>query len=525
MNEPVATVDDGEHEGRAQVLGLARGGALNLAGTVATHATSFLILIVMARKLGSGAVGQYAQAFAFLTLLELLSMSGFRSGLTRYVAVHRADGDRASLRGTLRLGLGLATLLSVVLAGALFATAPWLAQSAFHDPGLEPLLRLVALTLLPSVVMGAALSATQGFLTMRYFAGVGLLAVPGLRLALTLGILASGSGLQGVMVALLIAQCLGAVAALAALRHLVGPSRAMPPARYQIREIFSFSMVSWVASLASNGLLWADTLLLGLYLPSAEVGRYQIASRVVLMAALAMAPVNASFAPRIADLYRRGMTESLRRTYAAATSWILRIALPGFVVVAVFSGELTRIFGKGFAVGTGVVIVLVAGKLTDAATGPCGLMLNQSGRVALNMVDNVGVLVANVALNLYLIPRHGLLGSAVAWMVSLVLVNAARVWQVRATMGMLPFDSASGKGLIAALAALAVALAVSAVASGPLALLVGAPVALAVYAGALVLLGLPDDDRILIRQLKRRRKPGVSQSEPDATTLVAAGPS
>jgi O-antigen/teichoic acid export membrane protein len=519
----VAEVDDGEHEGRAQVRGLARGGALNLVGTLVTQAAGFLVLIVMAWKLGTGAVGQYSQAFAFLALLELLSMSGFRSGLTRYVAVHRADGDQASLRGTLRMGLGLATLSSVLLAAGLFAAAPWLARSAFDDPGLEALLRLVALTLPPSVIMGAALSATQGFLTMKYFAGVGLLAVPGLRLALTLGLLASGSGLRGVMVALLITQVIGAVLALAALRRLVGPARALPPPRYQIREIFSFSMVSWVASLASNGLLWADTILLGLYLPSAEVGRYQIVSRLVLMASLAMAPVNASFAPRIADLYRRGMTESLRRTYAAATSWILRISLPGFVVVAVFSRELTRMFGKGFGVGAVVVIVLVVGKLTDAATGPCGLMLNQSGRVALNMADNVGVLVANVALNLYLIPRYGLLGSAVAWMVSLVLVNAARVWQVWASMGMLPFDSASGKGLIAALAALVVALAVAAVASGPVALLVGAPVTLGVYAGALVLLGLPEDDRMLIKQLKRRGKPGVSPSEPNAATLVAAG--
>ena len=36
-------------------------------------------------------------------------------------------------------------------------------------------------------------------------------------------------------------------------------------------------------------------------------------------------------------------------------------------------------FGRGFGVGTGVVVVLVIGKVTDAATGPCGLMLNRWG--------------------------------------------------------------------------------------------------------------------------------------------------
>ena len=80
--------NEAEDEGRAAVRGLARGGVLNLAGTLVNQASGFLILLVMAWKLGSEAVGLYAQAFAFLALLELLSMSGFRSGLTRYVAVH-----------------------------------------------------------------------------------------------------------------------------------------------------------------------------------------------------------------------------------------------------------------------------------------------------------------------------------------------------------------------------------------------------------------------------------------------------
>jgi len=513
--------DDVELEGQRAVRGLARGGALNLIGTLVNQASGFVILFVMAWKLGSRAVGLYAQAFAFLALLELLSMSGFRSGLTRYVAVHRADGDDASLRGTVRLGLGLSGLSSVVLGVALFASAPWLARSAFHDQSLEALLRYAAVALPPQVMMGAALSATQGFLTMRYYAGVGLFIVPAVRLVATVALLSQGSGLHSVMAVLLATNALGAVLALAALRRLAGPARSRP--RYQLREIFSFSMVSWLASLASNGLLWADTILLGLFLSSSEVGRYQVAGRLVLMATLAMTPINAAFAPRIADLYQRGRTESLRRTYAVATSWILRISLPAFVVVAVFFPQLTRLFGRGFGVGAGVVVVLVVGKLTDAATGPCGLMLNQSGRVALNMVDNVGVLVLNVVLNLFLIPRYGLVGSALAWAVSLVLVNVARVLQVRATMGMLPFDAASAKGMVAALSALLGALAVEAAGPGRFVLVLGVPVVLAVYGGVLILLGLPADDRILLEQLRRKGGSEMGRRRSGASALMVAG--
>src|SRR5436305_9037063 len=226
-------------------------------------------------------------------------------------------------------------------------------------------------------------------------------------------------------------------------------------------------MVSWVASLASTGLIWADTIILGLYLPSSEVGRYNVIGRLMLLAAMAMVPINASFAPRIADLYQRGRHDALQRTYIVATGWILRLSLPAFVGLVVFSRQLTAVFGKGFTVSTTIVVVLVVGKLTDAATGPCGLMLNQSGRVALNMVDNVGVLVANVFLNVYLIPRYGILGSAIAWAISLIAVNVARVVQVWTTMHMLPFAVSTAKGLVAAAAAMVAGFGVQAAFSGP----------------------------------------------------------
>lgn len=503
---PLELPDDGTDrraDGRAEVLGLALGGGLNLGGMALSQLAGFAILAVLATTLGSRDVGLYSQAYAFLAILELLALSGFRSGLTRFVAVHLADDDAASLRGTLRLGLGISVGSAVLLGIALFLSAPWLAERAFDDPGLQSPLRLVAVALLPTVFGRAALSATQGFRTMRYYAGVGLLAVPALRLALTLGANWVGAGLQGAMMAVLASEAIGAVVAGLALRALVPASRARP--RYRVRELFDYSMVSWLASLASTGLLWADTILLGLYLSSAEVGRYQVVARLVLFAALAVAPLCASFAPRIAYLHHLGATESLHRAYVATSSWILQLSLPAFVVLLVFPKELTTLFGRGFEVAWAVPAVLVAGKLTDVATGPCGLMLNQSGRVRLNLADNVAVLVANIGLNLWLIPRYHLLGSAVAWAVSLIVVNVARLLQVRSTMGMWPFGAATAKGLAAAVPALAAAGAVQVAADGLAALVGGALATGVVYLAALALLRLEPDDRLVLAALLRRR--------------------
>ncbi|MGH8896660.1 MAG: flippase [Egibacteraceae bacterium] len=492
--------DPGQY--RDEVLGLSGGGGLNLVGAAFNNAMRFAITFLLARLLGSDDVGLYFQALAFLAVLDLLSLSGFRGALTRFVAVHRADQDPGSLRGTLHLGLAISIGAAAVLGAALFALAPVLAQSAFHDPRLTVPLRLVAVALPPTVFTDAALAATVGFKTMRGYVLIGLVFEPAFRILLTVALLAAGRGIEGAMEALVVTNVIAAILAGLALKRLVGPPTA--PAQYQWRELFAFSTVSWVAKLASIGLLWVDTILLGLYRSASEVGVYHVATRVVLMTTILMQPLNTAFAPRIAELYWRGQRESLNRMYHVVTGWILRLALPAFVTLIVFPRELLSIFGRDFQAGATVTVLLAVGQLFDVATGPCGSMLVMSGRPRLTMIGNIAGLGLNVGLNLWLIPRYGIMGAGVAWAVSLVVVNVTRVVLVWLTMRMVPFDRDLAKALAATVGALAVALAVRHAAEGLVALGVGVAALGVVYVGVVVALGISTEDRLVLGTLKSR---------------------
>lgn len=503
---------------------MARGGGLNLVGAAFSQLTLLLISVVLARALGRADVGLYFQAYAFLSLLNLLSLSGFRAGMTRFVAVHLVEGDRGAVRGTVRLGLLLTISVSVLLAGALALAAPWLAATAFDDPRLASPLRYVAVALPLTTFTDAALAATQGFSTMRPFALIGRIVEPALRTGLTFALLATGSGVAGAMTALVLSHLVSAVLAARALSRLIGPSAARPV--YRPRELFGFSMVSWAASLASTGLIWADTIVLGIYLPTEQVGVYAMATRLVVLASFVMAPINGAFAPRIADLYHRGRTTTLSRVYRVATSWILRLSLPAFVLLAVFPDDLLALFGPAFVAGATVTLVLAAGKLVDAATGPCGLMLNMSGRPLLSMIDNVVVLLLNVGLNIWLIPRHGILGSAVAWAVALGIVNLARVLQVRVIMGMLPFDLGSLKALAAAAIAVAVGVGVRLAAPSPSELALGSVSVVVAYVVTVAALKLTDEDRVVLGMIttRLRRTTGRRAAGPQLDAALEEAP-
>ena len=135
-------------------------------------------------------------------------------------------------------------------------------------------------------------------------------------------------------------------------------------------------------------------------------------------------------------------------------------------------------------------------------------MLNMSGRPGLSLFDNVLVLVANVALNIWLIPQYGIEGSAVAWAISLALVNVLRVVQVKKVLGMFPFGIGEAKALVAAFAAAGTTLAVQnwRAEVNFVTAVIGGVVLACTYLVVVVILGVTEDDRLVWDALRGRRR-------------------
>lgn len=485
------------------VRSMARGSGINLLGAVCNQGTMFLIVAVLALRLGTADVGRYAECYAILTLLGLLSLAGFRAALTRFVAMHLADNDPGRLRGTVQLGMWL-TVLGSLAVSVVLATFSSPVARLFHDPSLRPALLLVALALPASTIEDAALSATQGWRSQRAYTLIGRIIDPLVRLVLTAIVISLGGGLIGALWALVVASWLGAglsCVALSSRMRLV--ERA--PARRSLREIFGFSMISWGSAFATTGLVWADTLLLGHYSTQSNVGIYTIATRLVTLAVFVMTPINNSFTPHMAHLYHVGDMDGVARTYGAANRWIMRLSMPTFVMLLAFPGDLLSYFGHDYRAAAGVTVILAIGQMVNTAVGPCGTVLNMSGHVGISLIDNAAVLAANVALNIVLIPRYGILGAAVAWMVSLTTVNLAKVLQARRVVGIRSAHSGLPQTLTAAGAALVTAFVLTQFIHGWLSAVVfgGIPV-LVVFFGVLLVVGVGADDAAMVASAARR---------------------
>jgi O-antigen/teichoic acid export membrane protein len=179
--------------------------------------------------------------------------------------------------------------------------------------------------------------------------------------------------------------------------------------------------------------------------------------------------------------------------------------MPAFVVLLVFPRQLLTVFGGGFTEGAIVTVILACGQLVGAAAGPCGVVLNMSGRVALSLFDNALVLVANIGLNLLLIPRWGIVGAAAAWSASIIVVNGIKVIQAWKIVGIRAEGASTGKIVLAALPAAGAGVLVEHLIDGRAAsLLVGTTACGLVYITFILLLGPHPEDVRVWRRLRGR---------------------
>jgi len=461
---PTVAADDAA---RQDLTTLARGGALNLAGAVATGLLHFVLLVVVTRGLNAAGTGAFYEAVALSMILSSAAALGADVGLSRMVPRYRALGRYLDLRRGLAVGLWPVAVAGALLGLASFVYAPQLAD-VFSRHGeaetarLAEFIRTFALFVPVLALSLAVFAATRGFATMRPTVYLDKIARPALQpVAVLLAILA-GSGSTVIALAYLGPYLPALAAGLVWLWLLLRraerrrradapepqPARPLPKL---VREFWRFTGPRGLAAIFQTTSLWLNTLLIGALRSTKEAGVYAASSRYLAMAAMAAVAIRQVLAPKLSELLARRSTERAAAAYQATTAWMVALNWPIYLALLTFGPALLKVFGRDFAGGEVVLLVLSATMLIATAVGPVDVVLLMGGRSSWNLINTLLSLGANLALNFVLTPRYGLAGASVAFAVGILLNNLLPLVQVWGSMGLHPFGT--GTGVAAALSA------------------------------------------------------------------------
>ncbi len=487
---------------------LIKGAGLSFLGQIISTGLKYLTQVILAWLMGAELFGLYTLGIILYQLAELFPRMGLETGAIRYVSIHHAQHDQRRLKGVLLQALGLPFISGLGFGAILFFVSEPVAQVVFNQPELVSVLQTFALALPFGASMMAGVFATTGFQTATYKVLIWEILLPLLNLLLAVVLLYLGWGLWGASIAWVIALMGSLIATIIVLQKLYPVLfQRQPRPIFESKQLLALSIPLSLGSFLWLIMLWTDILMLGYFRSPTEVGIYRAASQTALLMTLFTRSLVTIFTPMIANFYNSGNLSELDKLFRLAARWSFSLTLPLFLVVAVTGEDLLKVFGQEFGLGWIPLIILAAGQLARAGPGGFAMhILSMSGHQYLKLVGDVILAVTNIALNLFMIPRWGLVGAAIATGISILGVNLLRICQVYCVLGVHGFQWGYLKVIVAGTLACLAGIGINyGVTNFPviLRMICSIGVVVSMYFGLLLALGLEKSDRIMFGQIRQ----------------------
>lgn len=466
--------------------------------------------VLFARFLGAELLGIYVLASTVLLVFTLAGSFGTVQMLSRFIPVRISRGDEEEAAAVFALGLRLVVVIGVVCTAALAVARGGVATRIFDEPALAQMLPIAAVGILPAT-LSQYFGGTLRALKETACEALGNEVVYKVaKLAIFLALVGvAGLKLRG----LVWAVSTGYLVSAGAMLIMIGrarPSilRGASSASISASEVLRFSSAMFFVSFLNYAMGITDKVMLGILATSADVGVYNIAFLIANMLTTVYMGFNVSFAPVISELYHGGRTEELASLYSSLTRIVLIIVAPALIWIIGFGDDLLRVFGREFVAGYGALLMLCLGALARCIVGSVGNLLMMSRHQIYNIWNIVGSIALNIGLNMYYIPRYGLLGAAIATAISVAVVYVAGLVEVKVLLGLLPYRRSYLKVLAASALTLPAILYARSV-TPPLAHwqsigLLG--ITYVLFVGLIVLMGIERDDALILGRLMGRLK-------------------
>jgi O-antigen/teichoic acid export membrane protein len=495
---------------------LARGIGITLPGRLLGRGLAVLTQIILARLLGPEVFGLYAIAWTMLRLGEGGVTLGLDQGVIHFGSREVATGDHNRLKGIFHPSFAMALAFGTAVGAILYLLAPRIAVQFYNEPELAVVIRWLSPAFAFAAGLHVAAAATRVSQRMQFSVVSQEIFQPLTNITLVVVAFLLGWGVLGAVGAGVVSYGLAALLAIFFVRRLFPRIFTLPiRTSMPVRVLLRYSLPAPLAALFTMGMVNADRLLVGLFLPIEDVGIYQAASLVSVIFALILAALSMAFSPMVAELHHKGDLAMLGRLYKAITRWGMIMSLPVLAFVVAAPREIMVIvYGDSFEGGWLPLVILAIGNFLRIAVGPVDRLLVMSGNQNRWFWSTGLALGFDIGLILALTPRYGLAGAACASTITTLLLSLAGLLQVRGRLRIWPYERSYWKMLLAGgITALILFMVRGLLRFDPVPnLSLTIVLSLAVFGGGMVALGLEAEDREIFHwALDRMRRAGLEE--------------
>lgn len=197
-----------------------------------------------------------------------------------------------------------------------------------------------------------------------------------------------------------------------------------PPRPSNFIRIIRYSAPMTPKELSQSALTHADKFLILFYLSPNLVGIYSIAYGISSFVMKITGVLNSTLYPTVTQAWDADNNDEIKEVYKMVFKYYSILGIPSIIGIWILSPELISLISTPEAVSTGskLVPLLLVGFFVRGYEDPLDFILTSVERTDIISVSVVISVILNIVLNIIFIPKIGLIGAAIATVISQVLV-------------------------------------------------------------------------------------------------------
>lgn len=448
---PATSVARGDVARGAVQSGLARAGAI-----IEALAQPLYIWLF-----GIATYGIYVVLWATINLVTNIINLSMPNALQRVVpAMDGEDLAHGAVRLALLVSVGPATLLALVISLNADALAP-LFSVAQRDAAHLP--RAIALFAWALPLWGFVEVATAAARARRAFGPeirIRIFWEQLARILFAISLFVAGLHSMGLFIAHLCSLLVTAFLCVRLLGRYYDPRRLLtaPMPRGLVRNLLLSGIGLLPPNLSRRTLIDAPPMMLNMLLPgaagAAAAGLFEVGRKLSTIPYIVRQSFQYVLAP-LATAQARLDRAALPPLYhfASRVSTALALPLAGLVIFA--GPALLRIYGPEAAAAFPILAILTMARAVEAVAGPATVIVEMIGHRLLPLLNSTLAILLWAGLALFLVPRMGAPGMALAVAIGTLAPAYAALAQLRALDGLSPFDRYLGVAALIGIAGIA----------------------------------------------------------------------
>ena len=219
------------------------------------------------------------------------------------------------------------------------------------------------------------------------------------------------------------------------------------------KEIFSYSFFIILSGGVAVLLLDLDKVMIPYYIDVDQVAIYSVGIFIATVIAVPSRAMLQIIYPMTAKLISENKMEELETLYKKSA--INLQVFGGLIMVCIFLNikQMYLIIPDNYGGGLAVVFLIGIAKFYDVILGNNNAILLNTKYYSMALLFGVLLVVMMIVLNMLLIPLYGIIGCALATLISVVFYNSIKLWFIVKKMNLYPFGPTTFKsfGIILAI--------------------------------------------------------------------------